>query len=221
VDLTSNLLPSTWYWLSLLLLGGLLVWCAATAPWHRLRESSFSHAWLGGIVTLFVLWNMSAGIHPGLGFHLLGASACTLMFGPQLALVAMSLVAVLVSVSGTLEAWSIPVNVLIMGAVPIGVSLIALRAIERWLPSHFFVYIFGNAFFGAALAMVSTGIMASLLLVGADAYPLEYLRSDYLPWFVLMSWAEAFITGAAITLLVVYRPDCVSTFDDRRYLIGK
>ncbi len=27
--------------------------------------------------------------------------------------------------------------------------------------------------------------------------------------------------GAAITLLVVYRPDWVSTFDDRRYLVGK
>ena len=132
-----------------------------------------------------------------------------------------ALVAVLAAVAGTLEVWSIPVNVLVMGAVPIGVSLIALRAIERWLPSHFFVYIFGNAFFGAALAMVSTGVMASLLLAGADAYPLEYLRTDYLPWFLLMSWAEAFITGAAITVLVVYRPNWVSTFDDRRYLIGK
>jgi uncharacterized membrane protein len=221
VDLTSNLLPPTWYWLSLLVLGGLLAWCAATAPWHRLRESSFSHAWLGGIVTLFVLWSMSAGVDPGLGFHLLGASACTLMFGPQLALIAMSLVAVLAAVAGTLEAWSIPINVLVMGAVPIGISLIVLRAIERWLPSHFFVYIFGNAFFGAALAMVCTGVMASLLLVGADAYSLEYLRSEYLPWFVLMSWAEAFTTGAAVTLLVVYRPHWVSTFDDRRYLIGK
>ncbi len=221
MNLTSTLLPPAWYWLSLLVAGGLIAWSVYGAPWGRLRQNSFSHAWLGSIVALFTLWQIRAGIEPGLGFHLLGASACTLMFGPQLALVAMALVVALSAVAGTLDAWSIPVNVLLMGAVPVGVSTLALRATERWLPSHFFIYIFGNAFFGAALAMVVTGLMASALLVGADAYPAEYLRSSYLPWYLLMSWAEAFTTGAAITLLVVYRPDWVSTFDDRRYLIGK
>ena len=221
MNLTSTLLPPTWYWLSLLLTGGLVAWCAAKAPWARLRQSSFSHAWLGAIVALFALWQMRAGIHPGLGFHLLGASASTLMFGPHLALIAMALVAVLNAVAGTLEPWSIPVNVLLMGVVPIAVSTLALRTVERWLPSHFFVYIFGNAFFGTALGMIAGGVMASALLAGADVYPLEYLRSDYLPWYLLMSWAEAFTTGAAITLLVVYRPSWVSTFDDRRYLLGK
>ena len=29
------------------------------------------------------------------------------------------------------------------------------------------------------------------------------------------------ISGAVITLMVVYRPDWVAAFDDRRYLIGK
>lgn len=221
MNLTSSLLPPTWYWLALILAIGLLAGCAVRAPWARLRQSSFSHAWLGSIVALFALWQMRAGVDPGLGLHLLGASACTLMFGPQLALIAMTLVAVLNAVAGTLEPWSIPVNVLVMGAVPIAVSTLALRAVERWLPNHFFVYIFANAFFGAALAMIATGVMASALLVGANAYPLEYLRSDYLPWYLLMSWAEAFTTGAAITLLVVYRPNWVSTFDDRRYLLGK
>jgi uncharacterized membrane protein len=33
-----------------------------------------------------------------------------------------------------------------------------------------------------------------------------------------MAWAEAFLTGAAITLMVVYQPGWVATFDDRRYL---
>ncbi len=221
MNLTSTLLPQTWYWLSLVAVAALLAWCAVTAPWRRLLQPSFSHAWLGSVVALFVLWEMNASLDHGLAFHLLGGSACALMFGPQLALVAMTMVAGLSGVAGTLEPWSIPVNLLVMGAVPVAVSTLALRAIERWLPRHFFVYIFGNAFFGAALAMFATGIMATALLAGAQVYPLEYLRSDYLPWFLLMSWAEAFTTGAAITLLVVYRPHWVSTFDDRRYLAGK
>ena len=31
----------------------------------------------------------------------------------------------------------------------------------------------------------------------------------------------AFITGGALTLLVVYRPQWVATFDDARYIAGK
>ena len=84
MNLTSTLLPPAWYWLSLLVSGGLLAWSAYSAPWARLRQNSFSHAWLGSIVALFALWQIRAGIEPGLGFHLLGASASTLMFGPQL-----------------------------------------------------------------------------------------------------------------------------------------
>jgi uncharacterized membrane protein len=49
-------------------------------------------------------------------------------------------------------------------------------------------------------------------------YSFQYLAADYLPWFALMAWAEAFTTGAAITLMVVYRPAWVATFDDARYL---
>jgi uncharacterized membrane protein len=69
--------------------------------------------------------------------------------------------------------------------------------------------------------MSATGLTASGLLIATGAYPFEYLRSDYLPWYLLMSWAEAFSTGAALTLLVVYRPQWVSTFDDARYITGK
>jgi uncharacterized membrane protein len=36
-----------------------------------------------------------------------------------------------------------------------------------------------------------------------------------------MAWSEAFATGMLITLMVVYRPAWVATFDDRRYLLGK
>ena len=221
MNLTGNLLPAAWYWLALIALAALLARAIPSAPWERLADPSRLHAWLGTIVGLVVLWTLRAGIRPGLAFHLLGATACTLMFGPKLALLAMSLVVLAAALCGSIEPWSVPLNVLVMGAVPIGVSLGVLRAVERWLPSHLFVYIFAAAFFGAALAMLSTGLTASALLASSGAYPFEYLRSDYLPWFLLMSWAEAFVTGGLITLMVVYRPQWVATFDDDRYLAGK
>jgi uncharacterized membrane protein len=221
MNLTGALLPATWHWPALMAFAALLLHAAYSAPWQVLKDPSRLHAWLGSIVFLLMLWMMRAGIEPGLGFHLLGATAMTLMFGPPLALIAMSLVVAGAAAAGTIEAASIPINALLMGAVPIAVSLGILRAVERWLPSHFFVYIFGVAFFGGAIAMVATGLAASGLLVAVGAYPFDYLRTDYLPWYLLMSWAEAFTTGGALTLLVVYRPQWVSTFDDARYIAGK
>jgi uncharacterized membrane protein len=221
MNLTGTLLPAAWHWPALTVFAALLLHAVYSAPWKVLKDPSRLNAWLGSIVFLLMLWMMRAGIEPGLGFHLLGATATTLMFGPQLALVAMSLVVAGAAVAGTIEAASIPINALVMAAVPIAVSLGILRAVERWLPEHFFVYIFGVAFFGGAVAMVATGLAASGVLVAMGAYPFEYLRTDYLPWYLLMSWAEAFTTGAALTLLVVYRPQWVSTFDDARYIVGK
>ena len=221
MNLTRELLPATWHWLALIVFCALLLRAARGAPWKLLSDSSRLNAWLGSIVLLLVLWMIRAGVQPGLGFHLLGATACTLMFGPSLAFIAMAAVVAGAAAAGSIEPWSVPINALVMGAVPIAVSLGILRAAERWLPSHFFVYIFGAAFFGGALAMLATGLTASGLLVATGAYAFEYLRSDYLPWYLLMSWAEAFTTGAALTLMVVYRPQWVCTFDDARYIIGK
>jgi len=66
--------------------------------------------------------------------------------------------------------------------------------------------------------MVATGVLGSVLLSLAGVYERDYLWSEYLLWFVLMSWAEAFVTGGWLTFAVVYRPNWVATFDERRYL---
>ena len=55
----------------------------------------------------------------------------------------------------------------------------------------------------------------------SGAYLPAYLYHDYLPYFILMAWSEAVTTGMAITLMVVYMPHWVSTFDDKRYLQRK
>ncbi|MEN9782873.1 MAG: Cobalt uptake substrate-specific transrane region, partial [Pseudomonadota bacterium] len=40
----------------------------------------------------------------------------------------------------------------------------------------------------------------------------------YLPYALLLSWGEAFITGMAMALMVAYYPQWVLMFDDKRYL---
>jgi uncharacterized membrane protein len=210
--------PASWLWACGGLLAAFAVDVALHARWRSLLDTTRLNLWLGTIVALMVLWSIHAGLRPGLDFHLLGASACALMFGARLGLTAIGAVVLGSAAAGSLEWASLPLNLLIMGATPVLVSTAVLRAVERWLPSHFFVYIFGVAFFGAAAAMVASGCVACALLALSGRFTPEFLLSEYLPWYLLMAWAEAFLTGAAITLMVVYRPGWVITFDDRRYL---
>lgn len=44
------------------------------------------------------------------------------------------------------------------------------------------------------------------------------LSTTYLPFYLLMAWSEALTTGVIITLMVVYRPPWVATFDDKAYI---
>lgn len=210
--------PTGWLGPCAVMLAAIVLDLALHAPWRSLRDGQRLNLWLGSVVALLVLWRIHAGLRPGLDFHVLGASACALMFGARLGWAAIAIVQVGSAAVGGLEWSSLPLNLLVMGMTPVGVTTLVLRAVERWLPSHFFVYIFASAFFGAALGMIATGCVACALLAATGRYALPTLLSEVLPWYLLMAWAEAFLTGATITLMVVYRPGWVATFDDQRYL---
>ena len=215
-----TLLPSYWYVGAFLPLALVWLWCLRHLPRQRLADTGSQHLWLGTVVVLVVLWSMRAGVQPGLNFHLLGASACVLMFGPELAILALSVVLAAVTLNSHL-AWSAyGLNALVMVVLPVGVSFLVLRVVERFLPQQFFVYIFVATFFGTALTILSTGLVATLVLL-AGPYTAEYLFSQYYPYFLLLAFSESFITGMCVTLMVVYRPEWVCTFDDKRYLLHK
>ncbi len=190
---------------------------ALRARWRMLTSPSNLNVFLGASVAVLGLWLIKTGIKPGLDFHLLGATTLTLMFGPWFALLSLALVCAAQTLhSGEFNAY--PANLLIMGTVPVSVSWLLYRLTDTRLPNHLFIYIFLNGFLGAALAMAATGLSATLFAAMASSYSLPYLLEEYLPFYLLMAWAEGLSTGMIITLLVIYRPDWVSTFDDRRYL---
>lgn len=221
MNLPDNLLSAPWCWGGHLLLAALLGWAAWTAPWARLREEAQQHLWLGACVALMALWSIKTGIRPGLNFHLLGSSVAALMFGPQLALLALAVVLGAVTLAGGSGWETFSLNLLVMGAVPVAFTASLYRLVDTRLPNHFFVYVFANAFFGAGLAMVLSGLASGVLLFASDTYTLAYLKVHYLPYYALMAWSEAVTSGAAITLMVVYRPQWVASFDDARYIRNK
>jgi uncharacterized membrane protein len=197
------------------------LWAIRTASWRRLADSGQLNVWLGTIVVLMLMWSMKAGVRPGMNLHLLGATVFTLMFGRQLAIIGLSIVlaAVTFNSAGNGIGWApYALNALVMAMFPVFMAFGVLRLVERFLPANIFVYFFVGAFFNAGLITVTTGLLASLLLGLAGVYTAELLLSDYFPYFILLGFAEAWLNGAAITLMVVYFPHWVGTFDDRRYL---
>lgn len=221
MNLPDHLLPETWYWGGHIVFALVLAWALLTAPWRRLGDNIQQNVWLGACVALMALWSVKTGIRPGLNFHLLGATVTALMFRAQLAILAAAIATVAITLA-TGGGWhSISLNALTMGALPVLLSYGLYRLVDRWLPNHLFIYIFVNAFLGAALAMGATGVASTLTLTLSGAYTLEYLKAHYLPYYILMGWSEAISTGMAITLMVIYRPEWVATFDDKRYLNGK
>lgn len=215
------LLPSTLLWVANGLALSMIALAVRLAPWRMLQRPDLLNVCMGAAVALMLVWSIKAGVRPGLDFHLLGCTLLTLMFGPWLALTVLAIVLLAVTLSGAAGWASLGINFLLMATLPVLLSHAIFRIADARLPNHLFVYIFVNAFFGAGLAMFSCGLAAVTVLSSAGAYSSSYLNTQYLPYFILMGWSEAMLTGMLITLLVVYRPGWVYTFNDERYLKTK
>ncbi|MHB1145835.1 MAG: energy-coupling factor ABC transporter permease [Thiobacillus sp.] len=220
--LTASLLPESFYlvgWLAL----ALLAWrWLMSGDWRRLAEPSKLNLFLGATVAVLALWQIRTGIKPGLGFHFYGVAALTLMFGFWRATFAGVLILLANAAFGR-GSWSaLGVDALLTAVLPAAVSWNVFRLLERRLPNHFFVYVLGNGFFGAALSVAAIGLATTVLMTLAGTYSLDYLLTHYTPYATLLiGWAEAFSTGMAITVMAVYRPAWLETFDDAKYIQNK
>jgi uncharacterized membrane protein len=221
VNLPDTLLGEGWYWAAWAVWLPLFARSLLKAPWARLRESEQLNVWLGMIVLLTLIWSLRAGVKPGLSLHLLGATVYTLSFGPHLAFIGLSLVLLGISLNGEAGYLAFGLNALLMAGVGVLLSQGIYRVVFRFLPRHFFVYIFANGFFGSALTVFGVGLAAAIVLAIAGAYDWTYLTNEYLPYFLLIGFSEAWLSGMLMTLFVIYRPNWVATFDDSSYLANK
>ena len=173
------------------------------------------------VVLLTLIWSLKAGVKPGLSLHLLGATVFTLCFGPRLAFIGLSAVMLGVTLNDGDGVFAYALNALVVAGLGAFVSQGLFGLFSRVFPQHFFVYVFVNGFLGAALTIISVGFGITVLLVLGGAYSWEYLIEEYFPYFLLLGFAEAWLSGMVMTIFVVYRPNWVVTFDDSRYLTGK
>ena len=193
----------------------------ARVPWQRFRKPAFQHLFLGACVAVLFLWRVRIGIVPGLPIHLLCLTTLTLMFGVPLAVIAGAILTAATCLMGfaVWPAW--PGQFLAFGAVPVVVTWLVLAASRRFLPPNLFIYIFVCAFFGAAASMFAAMAVNSLLLLGLDQVAFDKLTREYLSIAPLMMFPEAFINGLIVTVLVVFKPGWIPSFDDEVYLNGQ
>jgi uncharacterized membrane protein len=222
MNFTALVLPESFQllgWLALALLGWRWL---MSGDWRRLGEPEALNLFLGATVAVLVLWQIRTGIKPGLSFHFYGISTLTLMFGFWRASFAGLLILLINSLFGHGNLAALGFDVMLQVALPAAISWGVFRLLERRLPNHFFIYVFGNGFFGAALAVATVGLATTAAMVLAGAYTLDYLLNHYTPYATLfIGWGEAFTTGMAVTVMAAYRPQWLETFDDTKYIQNK
>lgn len=222
MNFPDDLLPSSLVFIAHLVWALVLIGACWRAPWSQLRHSHRQHVFLGAIVALLLLWNFNAGVTPGLGFHFLGVTVFTLMFGWSLGVIGISLVILGVTLNGIggLEAMSI--NALLLGVLPVSVSYAIYGLVHRHLPRNVYIYVFIYIFLCGFLAAIVAAGAAVLAIVGVlvmtDTYTLARITQEYLPFLPLYLFPEGLLNGMLTTVFTVLRPHWLMTFDEESYL---
>lgn len=218
MGMTENLL-STGHWLVTALLFLLILGVAVrSVDWPAFRkDNALQHSFFGAAVALGFLWQLRAGISPGLAIHIFGMTVITLMLGWALAVFCGLLALVITVITGREPVIMFAANGLVSVMVPALVSHLIMRWERRRNFRNFFAYIFFCGFFGAGLAVAAAGLVMCLLLWSSGVYTLEVLIHEYLRYLPLIMLPEGFVNGTFVTGLMVFHPDRLTTLDQRRY----
>lgn len=218
MGLTDNLFPTWLLLLSALLFAGILIRAIRQTDWHWLRSNQRAqHCLFGAAVVLGFLWQLRAGLSPGLSIHIFGMTAVTLMLGWRLAVFSGLLALVIVVITGREPASLFAVNGLITVMVPALVTHAIMRWERRRNFRNFFAYIFFCGFFGAGAAVCAAGLTMVALLWLTGVYDWYHLQHDYLRYLPLFILPEGFVNGVVVTGLMVFHPELLTTLDERRY----
>lgn len=221
MEFSGALFPTSWVWVSLALYLWLMSRALRWANWRRLADSNQLHVFLGAVVSLLMLWTLRTDVQPGFAWHLSAMVTVTLMYGWSLALFVGSLALFGTTLFG-LNDWSgFPLSALVFIVLPATLTQAILGLARAYLPKHYFVYVFVNAFFAGGFVALLTAMAATGTLLLADAFTLQKLTDSYLLFLPLMFFPEAVLNGWLIAIMVGFKPHWVGSFRDEEYLHGK
>lgn len=188
------------------------------APWQRISQHSKLHVYAGALVTVLLLWMVRTEPERGIVYHTLGMTSLTLMFGWCLAVIGGTLVMFMQMGFGVIGWGEMVLSGIVEVLVPASATIFLLAAVRSYLPKHFFIFVFINAFFGGGIAALLNGLSAVGLLLLFGEVGTEKAADWILPILPLMMFPEGFLNGLAMAMLAATKPEWVYSFVDREYL---
>lgn len=222
MNLPAQLFPHDSLWLGNLLFFIVLVQALKHAQWRDLFSNEIrTNALIALMFATPIFWHLNAGIRPGFNFHLIGSTLFLLIFGWPVALLALTLIMLGTWLYMGMDLTSLGINGLTMLVVPMLSTEALLRFSQRHLPKNFFIFVLLNGFFSAGMATVMMIIATTMLLLGFTHYTWPEIQYHYFIPAPIITFAEAFATGAFITAFTVSQPEAVKNFNVADYLTGK
>lgn len=220
MELSGQLFDGFWLLVFAAVYAAFLLRALRWANWRRLRDSEQLNVFLGVCVALMVLWVLRTEIQPGLHWHLSGMVLLSLMFGWSFAVLGGSLVLLAMTIAGLNDWNGFAPSALMQVVLPATLAMAVLGLVRAYLPRHPFVFIFVNAFLTGGLVTVLETLATTGLLLSLDAISYDKLSQTYLLFLPLMFFPEGVFNGWMTAILVGYKPDWLSSFDDDDYLQG-
>src|SRR5690606_39235534 len=153
--LASTVLTEFSLWTGWLLYSLFILAAAWKSPWVELfSDARRQHLLFGTVIALCLLWMLRRDFPGGISVHFIGMTAVTLLLGWPLAILGGFFAQIFLVVFGKPELIAVAVNGFILVALPVIITELAARFVERLQPENLFVYIFCSCFFPAALTAV-------------------------------------------------------------------
>ena len=220
MDLTLVVLPIPLNIAALLLCLLAGSWVVSRVDWTGLVREKYLHKWLLSVFYISLLWLVRTGLESGINVHFLGTTLLTLMFGWRLGTLGMICVCLSSVFWGNSHWLNMPLMIAVHAFLGVSLAYTIFLVVEAKLPRNPYIYFFITAFFGSAIVYAAVGTVYVVILGSLNVYSWDLLLDHYLPFYLLMSFGEAFLSCGLITLMVVYYPEWVYTFRDKRYLVN-
>ena len=206
---------------SLLALCAIVLAVLLLAPWRSVVASPQRvHLIAGGAISCGLLWLLDIQLTDDITLHLLGVTALTLAVGGHFAILAGIAATLFFYLTKGLPFLGFGVSALSSVAVPVGVSLALLKALQRPRFRNPFFFILGAGFAGGCLVtLIGAVTLVALTQVLGVSLGLDDI-DVLLPMLALVMFSEGFVDGMCVAALAIFYPGWVKTFDERFYLEG-
>ena len=146
MGMTENLLSASQLIVTGFIFLVILVAAVRGIDWAEFRrDQALQHSFFGAAVVLGFVWQLRAGISPGLSIHVFGMTLITLMMGWRLAILSGLLALVITVITGREPLVAFAANGLVTVMVP---ALGAQTRFPQFLRLHFLLWFFRGGYFG-------------------------------------------------------------------------